>query len=313
MKICCITTNPQVEDIKTRLELLGELTVHNKQKLNTDEVVVLAKDAEVLIAGSSGIASISKELIEKLPKIRFIALLTVGIDWVDVAYAKTKGIVICNIKGANSESVAEHTWGMILDLSKRISEFDRDARQKGAYKFSEYKGKEIYGKTLGIIGLGDIGKKVARGALGFDMKVLGCNRSKKSVQNVILVDLDELLKASDVIAVCAPLTSETKNMISKTEIEKMKDGVILVNTSREELVDKVAVLEGLCSGKIFGYGIETAMMTPIPPDDLYYSVSRVVLTPHNAFNTEEADKKSYELVLDNILAWFNGKPQNVVA
>lgn len=311
MKICCITSNPQIEYIKSDLEQLGQLSVYNKQKLNVEEVEELAKDSDVLIAGSSGIALISKELIQKLPKLRLIALLTVGIDWVDVVFAKSKGIVVCNIKGANSESVAEHTWGMILDLAKRISEFDRDARLKGAYKFNEYKGKEIFGKTLGIVGLGDIGKKVARGATGFNMKVLGLNKSKIPVQGVALVELDELLKESDVIAVCAPLTNETKNMISRKEIAKMKDGVILVNTSREELVDKIAVMEGLKSGKIFGYGIETAMMTPIPPDDLYYTVSRAVVTPHNAFNTEEADRRSYQLVVENIRAWIDGKPQNI--
>jgi glycerate dehydrogenase len=310
MKICCITSNPQIEYIKTDLEKFGELSVHNKQKLSPNEVVALAKDSEILIAGSSGIDLISRELMVQLPKLKLIALLTVGFDWVDVDFAKAKGIVICNIKGANSESVAEQTWGMILDLAKRITEFDRDARLKGAFKFNDYKGKEIYGKTLGIIGLGDIGKKVARGARGFDMKVIGVNKSKKPVERVKIVELDQVLKESDVIAVCAPLTGETKNMISKKEIEKMKNGVILVNTSREEIVNKKDVIEGLTSGKIFGYGIETAIMAPIPTNDMYFSHPRVVLTPHNAFNTEDADKKSYELVAENIKAWVEGKPQN---
>lgn len=312
MKICCITSNPQIEYIKTDLEKLGKLSVHNKQKLSPDEVVALAIDSEILIAGSSGINLISRELIEQLPKLRLIALLTVGTDWVDVDFAKLKDIVVCNIKGANSESVAEQTWGMILGLAKRITEFDRDTRIKGAFRFNDYKGKEIYGKTLGIIGLGDIGKKVARGATGYDMKVLGINRSKKPIEGVELVKLDQLLGESDVIAVCAPLTVETNNFISIKEIEKMKDGVILVNTSREELVNKEAVLKGLELGKIFGYGIETAIMTPIPANDPYFSHSRVVLTPHNAFNTEDADKKSYALVAENIKAWIKGKPQNLV-
>jgi phosphoglycerate dehydrogenase-like enzyme len=313
MKICFITSNPQIEYVKTDLEKLGELTVHNKQKLNADEVVELANDSEVLVAGSSGVEKIDKTLIDRLPKLKLIALLTVGIDWVDVAYAKEKGVVVSNIKGANSESVAEQTWGMILDLAKRISEFDRDARTKGAFRFNDYKGKEIFGKTLGVIGLGDIGKKVVRGAKGFDMRVLGLNKSKQPVEGVELVDLSQLLKESDVIAVCAPLTPETNNIISANEISQMKDGVILVNTSREELVNKYAVVESLKSGKIFGYGIETAIMTPISKDDPYFTVSaKVIATPHNAFNTEDADKKSYELVADNIKAWVEGKPQNVV-
>ncbi len=313
MKICFITSNPQIEYVKTDLEKIGELTVHNRQKLSVDEVVELASDAEVLVAGSSGVEKIDKTLIDNLPKLKLIALLTVGIDWVDVAYAREKGIVVSNIKGANSESVAEQTWGMILDLAKRITEFDRDARLKGAFRFNDYKGKEVFGKTLGIIGLGDIGKKVARGAKGFDMRVLGVNKSKQPVEGVELVGLSQLLKESDVIAVCAPLTPETNNIISAEEIAQMKDGVVLVNTSREELVNKQAIVDGLKSGKIFGYGIETAIMTPIPSDDPYFIVSsKVIATPHNAFNTEDADKKSYELVAENIKAWVEGKAQNVV-
>ena len=178
MKICCITSNPQIEYIKADLEKLGELSVHNKQKLSPDEVVKLAKDSEILIAGSSGIRLISRELIEQLPKLKLIALLTIGIDWVDVDFAKQVGIVVCNIKGASSESVAEHAWGMVLDLAKRITEFDRDARIKGAFRFFDYKGVEVYGKTLGVIGLGDIGKKVVRISMGFNMKVLGLNKRK---------------------------------------------------------------------------------------------------------------------------------------
>lgn len=312
MKICFITTNPQIEYIKDGLEKIGELFVYNRQKLTNDEVVELAKDADILIAGSSGINNISRELIDKLPKLKLIALLTVGVDWVDVAYAKSKNITVCNIKGANSESVAEQTWGMILDLAKRITEFDRDARLQGAFRFNDYKGKEIFGKTLGIIGLGDIGKKVARVAPAFGMRVLGLNKSKKKVDGVEIVELNELLKESDVIAVCAPLTKETNLMISHNEISQMKDGVILVNTSREELANKDAIINGLSTGKIFGYGIETAIMTPIPKDDPYYSNPRVLVSIHNAFNTEDADKKSYELVLENITAWIAGHPQNIV-
>lgn len=312
MKICFITSNPQIEYIKSDLESLGELAVYNNQKLSVDEVVKLASDSEVLVAGSSGVEKIDKVLIDQLPKLKLIALLTVGVDWVDINYANKKGIVVSNIKGANSESVAEQTWGMILDLAKRITEFDRDTRLKGAFKFNDYKGKEVFGKTLGIVGLGDIGKKVARGAIGFNMRVIGVNKTGNKVEGVEIVTLEYLLKESDVIAICAPLTSETNNLISEKEISYMKNDVVLVNTSREELVNKKAVIDGINSGKIFGYGIETAIMTPIPVDDPYFQSSRVVVVPHNAFNTEDADKKSYELVAENIKMWVDGKPQNRV-
>lgn len=312
MKIYCITSNPQINYIKDELEKLGELHVLNAQKLSIEEVVDFAKHAEVLVAGPSGIEKISKELIDQLPSLKLIATLTVNILWIDMEYVTSKGIMVCNIKGANSESVAEHTWGMILDLAKKITEFDRDTRFEDAYKFSEYKGKEVYGKTLGVIGLGDIGTKVARIAKGFDMKVLGLNKSGKSVEGVELTTLDKLLVESDVIAVCTPLTEETRDLISDDEINQMKNGTILVNCAVEEIVNKEAVLKGLESGKLFGYGIESAIMQPVPKDDLYYNYSNVVLTPHNAFNTEDADKNSYQLVLENIKAFIEGKPQNVV-
>lgn len=312
MNICFITSNPRVGLIKSDLEKLGNLTIHDRQRLTSDEVVELAQDADVLVAGGSGIEKIDQSLIKRLPKLKLIALLTVGYDWVDVAYAKEKGIVVSNIKGANSESVAEQIWGMILDLAKRITEFDRDARFKSAYRFTDYKGKEIFGKTIGIIGLGDIGKKVARGATGFGMHVIGVNKSKNKVEGVELVELDQLLMQSDVIVACTPLTPETQNIISAPEIAKMKEGVILINTSREEIVDKKAVIDGLKSGKIFGYGVETTIMKPIPANDPYFSQNRIIAIPHNAFNTEDADRKSYLLVAENIKAWIDGKPQNMV-
>lgn len=312
IKICCITSNPQIDFIKSELEKLGTLDVYNKQRLTASEVVEIAKEANVLIAGSSGIEKISKELIDQLPNLRLIATLTVGVSWIDVAYAKSKGILISNIKGANSESVAEHTWGMILDLAKRITEFDRDTRYKEAFAFNPYKGKEVYGKTLGIFGLGDIGQKVARIAKGFDMKVLGTNKSNNTVAGVTLVSKEDLLKNSDIIAVCLPLNEETKNFISTDEIALMKDGVILVNCAMEEVVNKNAVLEGLKNKKVFGYGIETTIMVKVDANDPYYDYPNVVLTPHNAFNTEDADKKSYLLVLDNIRKFVEGNPQNIV-
>lgn len=313
MKICFITSNPRVESVRAELEKLGELRIHNRQGLTPEEAVELAADCEILAAGPSGIARIGRELIDRLPKLKFIALLTVGFDWIDIDYAKSRGIVISSIKGANSESVAEHAWGMILDLAKRISEFDRDARSKGSFRFQEYKGKEVYGKTIGIIGLGDIGKKIARIARGFDMEILGINRSGRPVDNVKLVGLDELLVKSDVIAICTPLTEETKNMVTEKEIGKMKPGVIIVNTSREEMVDKLAIIEAVKRGKVFGYGVETPVMTPVAKNDPYYDNPRILVTPHNAFNTEDADLKSYRLISENIAAWISGSAQNVVS
>lgn len=313
MKIYLITSDPAISDpMKKDAKKLGDLTIINAKKLPTKEVIQKASDAEILVAGPSGIERISREMLQGMKKLKMISTLSVGTAWVDLEAAKELGIKICNIKGSNSESVAEHAWGMILDLAKRISEFDRGVRNKGDYIFREYTGKEVYGKTIGIIGLGDIGKRVARIAKGFNMKIIGLNKSGKPVKGVKLVKLETLLKESDVIVICAPLTKETTKMISSKEIAIMKNGVILVNPAVEEITDKKAVLEGVESGKIFGFGIETAVMTPVPKDDPYLRHPRVLLTPHNAFNTEEANKNSYEITLENVKAFIKGKPQNVV-
>jgi len=314
MKIYLITSNPSVSDtMKEDLEKLGELAVINAQKMTAKQVIEKAGDAEIMIAGPSGIERVSGELLGGLKALKMIATLSVRVDWIDMATAKDLGITVCNVKGANAESVAEHAWALILDLAKRVTEFDRDVRNKGAFKFADYVGKEVYGKTIGIIGLGDIGSKVARVAEGFDMRVLGYNRSQKKVKAVELVDMETLLKTSDIIVTTVPLTDQTKGMISDKEIAQMKNGVILVNPAMEAITDADAVLKGLESGKIFGFGVETEIMKPVPMDSPYFKHPRVVVTPHNAFNTEDANRKSYELAVANVKAFLSGQPQNIVS
>lgn len=294
------------------LQELGELDIINAQKMTVQDVITKAGDAEILIAGSSGIENITKDLLTGLKKLKLIVTLTVSVAWVDIDAAKKLGIKVCNIKGANAESVAEHAWGMILDLTKRITEFDRDLRNKGAYKFADYTGKEVYGKTIGILGLGDIGKKVARIAKGFDMKVLGVNRSGRSVEGVEMVDKETLLKESDVVVTCVPLTEETRELISEKEIALMKNGAILINPALEAITNKKVVIKAVEDGKLFGFGIETDIMKPVLPDDPYLKHPRILVTPHNAFNTEDANRKSYELAVANVKAFISGNPQNVV-
>lgn len=313
MKIYLITSNPAItEAIKNDLEKLGDFVAINAQKMTTEDVISKAGDVDILIAGSSGIEKISREMLQGLKNLKMIATLTVGVAWIDIEAVKEQGITVCNIKGANAESVAEHTWAMILDLAKRVTEFDRDVRNKGSFRFAEYTGKEVYGKTIGIIGLGDIGKKVARIAKAFDMRIIGLNQSGKPVGGIEVVDKETLLQESDVIVTTVPLTDQTTNMISDKEIEFMKEGVILVNPAMESITDREAVLRGLESGKIFGFGIETEIMKPVSKDSPYFKHSRVIVTPHNAFNTVDANINTYELAVANVKSYLKGSPQNVV-
>ncbi len=311
MKIYLITSNPVIGDVlKVDLEEAGDFKIIDGQKLTAQEVIEKAGDAEILIAGSSGLEKISDELLNGLPNLKYISTLTVGLAWVDIEAVKKHGVKLSNVKGANSESVAEHTWAMILDLSKRVTEFDRDVRNKNAFRFAEYTGKEVFEKTIGIIGLGDIGQKVARIAKAFNMNVLGVNKSNKEVEGAKLVDLDTLYKESDIIAICTPLTSETENLISDEAIIKMKDGVIIVNSAMEKITNKEAIYKGLESGKVFGFGIETEISQPADPS--YLNHPRIIVTPHNAFNTEDANKKTYEMAVENVKMFIEGNPVRLI-
>lgn len=313
MKTYCATSSPELTDGQIeRLEKLGEVSVADCRKLSEDEFIERFSDAEILIVGSSGVEVISRKVLEGLPKLKFLSLLTVGTAWVDLDYANETNLPVSNIKGANAQSVAEHTWAMILNLSKRVSEADRNLRNGGEYKFLEYQGIEIIGKSLGVIGLGDIGKQVAQIGSAFGMSVIGVNKSGKEVENVRLVELKELLNKSDVITICTPLTEETTDLISDEEFHQMKGGVILVNPAREAIVNKKAVLKNIESGKLRGYGIETEIMVPVDKDDEYFNYDNVIVTPHTAFFTVESDAKSFEMAVANVENYFSQKSTNIV-
>lgn len=296
--------------IKNALELSGlkNVTTIVAPAISPKEIAEKAGDCEILVASPSGFEKLSKEHMDHLPKLKFISTTSVGTDWVDLNAAKEKSILVSNEKGVNAEAVAEHCFGVILDLAKRITEADRGIREKGEYSYAPYMGKEIYGKTLGIIGLGDIGQKVARIAKGFSMTVLGVNKSKKEVAGVALIDLETLLQKSDVIVVTVPLTAQTDNLLSEREFSLMKKGVILVSISREKIVNKDAVIAAVQSGKVFGFGVETEIMIPIEKDDPYLKNERILITPHTASMTEEADMGYISMTVENVEAFLKGKP-----
>lgn len=313
MKIYCTVGTPCfTPSQKIELEKLGEVTYVDKTSIPEDEYINLIKDVEILIAAPEGIEKLSEKIISSLPNLKFITLLTVGFNWLDMEVIKKLNIPVSNVKGANSESVAEHIWGMILDLSKRISEFDRDIRNIGSFEFSKYKGHEVFGKTLGLIGTGDIGSKVARIGQSFDMKILGYNRTGKPLNGVDMVSLDTLLSQSDIVSISIPLDDSTQSFISSQQLELMKNGAILINCAREKLVNKEAVISSIKSGKLGGYGVETPIMVPISKDDEYLKYPNILINVHNAFNTVESDEKCYGLVIQNIKNYLQGHPQNLI-
>ncbi len=313
MKISIAFSNPILpDDMLKKLQSFGEVSVFDVQKLTEEEIIEKMPETEIFICGSGGIDKIGKKVFAGLKNLKLISIYGVGYDWIDIEEANKKNVIVSTTIGSNSEAVAEHTWGMILNLAKRISELERNTRLTGENKVKNYPGLEVFGKTIGIIGLGEIGKRVARIATGFDMKIIGINKSGKKVDNVEIVDLQCLLKNSDVIALCVPLDSKTENIIGEEELKIIKKDAILVNSSREKLVNKEAVLKALFEKKLFGYGVETELFDPILPNDKYFDYPNVLLTPHNAWNTKESEENNFSIIMKNVEAFLSNKPINVV-
>lgn len=296
-----------------QLRKVGTLNMIKAEKLSEEAVALLAKDTDVLVLARPSISQCTDAFFALVPRLKFLTTVSTSHDWIDIESAKKRGITVSNCKGANARSVAESTWSLILSLAKRTCEYAEDVKKIGAYKFSEYVGVELRGKTLGIIGLGDIGTEVAQIGHAFGMNIIGYNRSPKNIPDVKQVDLSTLLKESDVISIHVPLTVETNDLITTNEIESMKNGVILINTSDDAIVNKDSVIKSLRQKKLFGYGVETKLMTHIPPLDPYLSFKNVIAYPHNGFNTKEANLHVKDTWVNNVLRFIEGQPQNVVS
>jgi len=295
-----------------QLKQIGKLTLIKAEKLSEEEVATMAHDADIIALARPAITGCTDNFFSQMPHLKLITTVSTSHDWIDVSAAKKRGIVVSNCKGANARSVAESTWSLILALAKRTVEYASDAKNIGAYTFKDYVGMELQGKTLGVIGLGDIGSQVAKIGGAFGMKVLGYNRSNKDITGVESVNVEQLLRESDVISLHVPLTEQTKHFIGNDEITKMKKGIILVNTSDEEIVEKSAVISAIEQNKIYGYGVETRLMTPLSPEDPYLLHKNIIAYPHNGFNTKEANIHVKDTWVQNIVQFVAGTPQNIV-
>jgi len=306
--------NKLLKQIEKILNSDGINDVHliGSEKISPKEIKERAFDAEILVASPTAFAFLSKEHMQNMPNLKLITTLSVGTDWIDLEAARERKIVVSNEKGVNSEAVAEHCFGLILDLAKRITEADRAIRQKENYAPADYLGINIFGRTIGIIGVGDIGRTVARIAGGFNMRVIGINKSSTKVPGVTLVNLEQLLEESDIIVVTVPFTKETENLLSTKEFQKMKRGVLIVSISREKIIDKKALLENIQQGKVAGFGFDADIIGSIPKNDPWLQNDRIVITPHSASITEESENGYALMTLENIRAFLSGKPIRVV-
>ncbi|HLD01741.1 MAG TPA: hydroxyacid dehydrogenase [Patescibacteria group bacterium] len=276
------------------------------------------------------------ELLEKIPSLRYITTRSTGFDHIDLEYCKKKNILVSNVPTYGARTVAEHTFALILALSHKIIESVERTR-RGDFSLKGLRGVDLCGKTIGVIGLGNIGRAVIDIAYGFGMRVLVNTKTPDleyaKQHDVAFVSLEELLSQSDVISLHIPYTPQTQHFINKENIQKCKPGSILINTARGGVVETEAILYGLDHAILAGAGLdvleeecfvkeETQLLTEeflkecnIKTQLLNHVLltkPNVIITPHNAFNSKEALQRILDVTVNNIVQFVNHTPQNLV-
>ena len=297
----------------TCFEEFGEITVYPRT-LSEKETIARIGNADIVLLNK---VPITKGVLDACPSIKLICCLATGYNVVDIDAAKAKGIPVCNVPAYSTQAVAQFTIGLLLELCHRIGHHDRLVHE-GAWEqcpnfcFWDTPQMELAGKTMGIIGFGRIGQAVGAIARALGMKVLAYSRSHRSDVAVDYVDLDTLLAESDVVTLHCPLFPETQALINKDTIAKMKDGAILLNTSRGPVIDEQAVTEALESGKLRGAAMDVVSEEPIRGNNPLLKAPNCILTPHMAWAPIETRQRILDITMESIHGYLSGRPLNVV-
>ena len=285
-----------------------EIVFHETKPETEDEKIQRAQDAEVLIVSN---LPLSRAILSKCKNLKMISVAFAGVDHIDMDYCHENSIVVSNAADYSTKSVAELTIGMILSLYRKIVWGDAVTRQSEGR--NNFLGTELFGKTIGIIGLGRIGQQVAKYGKIFGCEIIAFNRSPKNIEGIAMMSFKELMQKSDIISIHTPLTEETKGMIGKEELELMKNDAVLINTARGPIVDYSALANALTAKRIAGAAVDVyEQEPPIDSDHPLLSAPNTLLLPHLGFATEEAIEKRSKIIVDNITKWLNGNPQNVM-
>ncbi|WP_316815178.1 D-2-hydroxyacid dehydrogenase [Pedobacter nyackensis] len=297
------------------LKQFGEVTLYDRTPV--DKVVERSKGADVIFTNKT---PVNAEALNSLPDLRYIGVLATGYNIVDTGMAREKGIIVSNVPGYGTPSVVQMTFGLLLELCLRVQRHS-DAVTSGRWAsatdfcFWDYPLVELTGKTMGIIGFGDIGRQVADVATAFGMKVIGTSRNRTDQShrsNFKWAEIPELLEQSDVVSIHCPLTPETKGLINKENLQRMKSSAFLLNTSRGPVIIEEDLAEALNNGKIAGAGLDVLSVEPPAKDNPLFGAKNCIITPHIAWATKEARARLMEITIDNLNAYKNGNPVNVV-
>ena len=289
----------------------GEVTIYDYTKY--DEIAERVKDSEIILCNK---CIMNKETLKNAGNVKYIGLFATGYNNVDIEYTNERNITVCNAGSYSTNAVAQHVFALILEHYNKVGEYNKLVKDGGwihSEKFSPFKPmKEMDGRTLGIVGYGSIGKKVAKIAQAFDMKVLAYNRSPKKDESVRFVEMDELLEKSDIVSIHCPLNSDSEKMCNKEFFEKMKDGALFINTSRGGVVDEQALIDAVKSKKISGAGLDVVAVEPMEKHEEILDIDNIIITPHSAWAPVETRTRLVEIVKNNIKKWVAGAPVNVI-
>lgn len=308
-----LVSDPLANDGIELLKKNPEFTVDVKTGLKPEELIGIIGEYEGLLVRSETKAK--KEVLAAAKKLKVIGRAGTGVDNIDIKEASKKGIVVMNVPGGNTISAAEHTVSMLLALSRNIPQANASLKKR-EWRKKDFVGVEVFGKTVGIIGLGKIGLEVARRLLAFEMKVLVydpfVSKERASQIGVEAVSLDDIFKNSDYITIHTPKTEQTKNLINSETIKKMKDGVRIINCARGGLVDEDALAEALKSGKVKGAALDVFAKEPLT-ESPFFEMNNVIMTPHLGASTKEAQTNvSVEIAKQFEEFFTNGTIRNAV-
>jgi len=293
----------------------GELTVHDRTPL--EQIVDRARDAEVVLTNK---APLRQETLERLPALRYVAVMATGYNCVDVDAARRRGIPVSNVPEYGTDSVAQLTIGLLLELCHHAGDHDR-AVKDGAWStspdwcFWRHPLVELSGLKIGIVGFGRIGRRVGEIARAFGMDVLAASRSRQSApwaDRFAWAEIPEIFERADVVSLHCPETPDTKGFVTSALLGRMKRTAFLLNTSRGSLIDEKALAAALDQGLLGGAALDVVSQEPIRPDNPLLRARNCILTPHLAWATEAARGRLIEQTAGNLAAFKEGRPRNVV-
>lgn len=294
------------------LETLGTLTVYDRTQPH--ETVARAADADIVLTNK---VVISREVMEQLPKLRYIGVLATGYNVVDIQAASERGITVTNVPAYSTESVAQMVFAHLLTVTNRTEHYaiaNREGRwsRNPDFCYWDFPHTELAGKTFGIVGLGNIGQRVAQIALAFGMKVKAMSSKPTLPAGIEKVSWEELLATSDILSLHCPLTERTHHLINSDTLQQMKSTTILINTGRGPLVDDHAVALALSEGRLSAFCADVLTEEPPSTENPLLKQPNAFITPHIAWASKEARIRLIQVATDNVRAFLDGKPQNVV-